>query len=170
MSAAQTQSDAAGGLIVLAQEATAAGEALLADATVEIRGRVMADGRTVSRMLDREQRAAHGLAWLATYVQALRQLAAYAARARDTGRLGETEELIVRIGIGEYFAQILGGIPMSQGEIVRLADLGLGAAKVAARVTPAFEAAVTSGNSAMSRARLVELMRAQHAATVGDCL
>jgi (2S)-methylsuccinyl-CoA dehydrogenase len=170
MPAAQAQIDAAGGLVVLAQEATAAAEALLADATVEIRGRVMADGRTVSRMLDREQRAAHGLAWLATYVQALRQLAAYAARARDTGRLGETEDLIVRIGVGEYFAQILGGIPMSQGEIVRLADLGLNAAKVAARVTPAFEAAVTAGNSATSRARLVELMRGQHAATVGDCL
>src|ERR1700686_3839042 len=146
MSVAQAQIDAGGGLVVLAQEATAAAEALLADATVEIRGRVMADGRTVSRMLDREQRAAHGLAWLATYVQALRQLAAYAARARDTGRLGETEDLIVRIGVGEYYAQILGGIPMSQGEIVRLADLGLNAAKVAARVTPAFEAAVTAGN------------------------
>ena len=166
----QAQTDPAGGLVILAQEAAAAAEALLADATIELRGRVTVDGRTVSRMLDREQRAAHGLAWLATYVQALRQLAAYAARARDAGRLGETEELIVRIGVAEYFAQILGGIPMSQGEIVRLSDIGLGAAKVAARVTPAFAEAVGAGNSAANRARLVELMRAQHAATVGDCL
>ena len=167
---AQAQIDPAGGLVVLAQEATAAAEALLADATIEIRARVTVDGRTVGRMLDREQRAAHGLAWLATYVQALRQLAAYAARARDSGRLGEAEDLIVRIGVAEYFAQILGGIPMSQGEIVRLADLGLGSAKVATRVTPAFEAAVTAGNSAINRARLIELMREQYAATVGDCL
>ena len=163
--------DAGSGIVLLAQEATAAAEALLADATLEVRARVAVDGRTVSRMLDREQRAAHGLAWLATYVQALRQLAAYAAQARDAGRLGETEDLIVRIGVGEFFAQILGGIPMSQGEIVRLSDLGLTAAKVAVRVSPTFEAAVTSGNSAMNRARLVELIRVQHgAATVGDCL
>jgi len=171
MPVAQTQppADRAGG-IVLAQEAAAAAEALLADATVELRARVAVDGRAVSRMLDREQRAAHGLAWLATYVEALRQLAAYASRARAGGRLGETEELIVRIGVAEYFAQILGGIPMSQGEIVRLADLGLGAAKIAARVPPAFAEAVAAGNSAPNRARLVELMRAQHAATVGDCV
>src|SRR6202035_4273300 len=115
-------------------------------------------------------RAAHGLAWLATYVQALRQLAAYAVRARDACRLGETDELIVRICIAKYFAQILGGIPMSQGEIVRLADIGLGPARIAARVTPSFAEAVAAGNSAANRARLIELMRAQHAATGGDCL
>src|SRR5882672_5686070 len=156
---AQTRADPAGDLVVLAQEAAAAAEALLADATLEVRARVVVDGRASSRLLDREQRAAHGLAWLATYVQALRQLAAYAARAREAGRLGETEELIVRIGVAEYFAQILGGIPMSQGEIVRLADLGLTSAKVAARVTSPLESAVTAGNSAQNRARLVELMR-----------
>jgi (2S)-methylsuccinyl-CoA dehydrogenase len=170
MPVAQAQTGPAEGLIRLAEEATAAAEALLADATREVRSRVTAEGRTVGRLLDREQRAAHGLAWLATYVQALRQLAAYAARARDAGRLGETEDLIVRIGVAEYFAQILGGIPMSQGEIVRLADLGLTSAKVATRVTTALEAAVAAGNSAQNRARLIELMREQHAATVGDCV
>lgn len=172
MSQAEAQSRGGNGadLVALAAQATAAAEALLADATRAVRARVAADGRTIGRMLDREQRAAHGLAWLATYAQALRQLAAYAGRAADAGRLGETERLIVGIGIAEYFAQILGGIPMSQGEIVRLADLGLDRAQVAARVTPALEAAVTAGNSAENRARLVELMRAQHAATVGDCL
>jgi (2S)-methylsuccinyl-CoA dehydrogenase len=172
MPVAQTQSsaDRAGGVVALAQEAATAAEALLADATIEVRARVTVEGRTVSRKLDREQRAAHGLAWLATYVQALRQLAAYAARARAGGRLGETEDLIVRIGIAEYFAQILGGIPMSQSEMVRLADLGLGVAKVAARVPPAFAEAVAAGNSAENRARLVELMRAQQTATVGDCV
>jgi (2S)-methylsuccinyl-CoA dehydrogenase len=170
MPVAQAQIDPAAGLVALAEQATAAAEALLADATIEVRARVAVDGRTVGRLIDREQRAAHGLAWLATYVQALRQLAAYAGRARDAGRLGETEELIVRIGIAEFFAQILGGIPMSQGEIVRLADLGLTSAKVAARVPSALETAVAAGNSPANRARLVELMRAQHAATFGDCL
>jgi (2S)-methylsuccinyl-CoA dehydrogenase len=172
MHVAQTQSPAgrAGDLVALAQETAAAAEALLADATIEVRARVAVEGHVVTRRLDHEQRAAHGLAWLATYVQALRQLAAYASRARAAGRLGETEDLIVRIGVAEYFAQILGGIPMSQGEIVRLADVGLGAAKVATRVAPAFAESVAAGNSAQNRARLVELMRSQQAATVGDCV
>src|SRR5262245_11667513 len=111
MPVAQAQVDPASALIGLAEGATAAAEALLADATLELRSRVAVAGRPAARLVDREQRAAHGLAWLATYVQALRQLASYAGRARDAGRLGELEELIVRIGIAEYFAQILGGIP-----------------------------------------------------------
>ena len=81
----------------------------------------------------------------------------------------EIEELLVRIGLGEYLAQILGGIPISQGEIVRPADLGLSAAAVAARVTPEVEALIASGNTAQHRARLVELMRASHDATIGAC-
>ena len=56
--------------------------------------------------------------------KSLRQLLAYATRMRAEGKFGEIEELEVRIGFGEYLAQILGGIPMSQGEILRLSDLG----------------------------------------------
>ena len=57
--------------------------------------RVMVDERMVDGLLDREQRATHGLAWLATYVEAVRQLAAYAERMQAAGGLGETEELLV---------------------------------------------------------------------------
>ena len=96
-----------------------AAEALLADAVSRIRERVVVQGRAVGRLFDREQRATHGLAWLATYGEAVRQLAAYAQRLHAAGRLGEIEDLLVRIAIGEYLAQVLGGIPMSQGEIVR---------------------------------------------------
>ena len=59
-----------------------------------------------ARLFDREQRATHGLAWLATYVEAVRQLAAYAERMAGDGMLGEIEEHLVRIGLGEYLAQI----------------------------------------------------------------
>ena len=87
----------------------------------------------------------------------------------DTGNFGEIEDLVVRIGAGEYLAQILGGIPMSQGEIVRLADLGLSASAVAARITPAVDHLIATGNAAAHRARLVELMRERPDATVGAC-
>jgi (2S)-methylsuccinyl-CoA dehydrogenase len=120
-------------------------------------------------LFDREQRATHGLAWIATYVEAVRQLAAYAVRLSEAGRLGEIEDLIIRIGLGEYIAQLIGGIPMSQGEIVRPVDLGLTMAEVRARMTPAVDALIGSGNSVAHRARLAELMRTHHGATVGDC-
>ena len=68
-------------LIATLGQAVAAVDALFADARRAVAERVMQDGRAVSRALDREQRATHGLAWLATYVEALRQLAAYAEAA-----------------------------------------------------------------------------------------
>ena len=58
---------------------------------------------------------------------------------------------------------------MSQGEIVRLADLGLSASAVAARITPAVDHLIATGNTAARRARLVELMRERPDATVGAC-
>ena len=144
-------------------------KSLFTDARRAVGERVTIEGRMVSRVFDREQRATHGLAWLATYVEALRQLAAYAQRMTETGSFGETEELLVRIGAGEYLAQITGGIPMSQGEIVRLSDLGLSASAAAARITPAIEHLIATGNTAQRRARLVEVMRQHHDATVGAC-
>ena len=150
-------------------QAVQAAEALLADAQRAVAQRVMNDGRAIARTFDREQRATHGLAWLATYVEALRQLAAYAERLAADGNFGEVEQLLVHIGAGEYLAQILGGIPMSQNEIVRLADLGLAPSAVAARVTPAVERLIAAGNTAPRRARLAELMRQRPEATVGTC-
>ena len=156
-------------LMTALRQAVQGCEALFADARRAVADRVTVDGRPLPRALDREQRATHGLAWLATYVEAVRRLTAYAERLAEAGGLGEIEELIVRVGAGEYLAQIVGGIPMSQGEIVRLADLGLNAASVSARMTPGFEHLLATGNSAPRRARLVELMRQQRDATFGTC-
>jgi (2S)-methylsuccinyl-CoA dehydrogenase len=169
MSLAVSRIETEGGLVALALEVTAAAEALLADATHKVRERVTTDGRPVGRLFDREQRATHGLAWIATYVEAVRQLAAYAGRLSEAGRLGEIEDLIIRIGLGEYVAQLIGGIPMSQTEIVRPVDLGLTMADVSARMTPAADALIASGNTAEHRARLAELLSTHHGATIGDC-
>jgi (2S)-methylsuccinyl-CoA dehydrogenase len=154
-------------LLTMAEGAVAAMEGLLADAVARVRGRVAVEGRIVAGLFAREQRATHGLAWLATYVEALRQLSAYADRVSATGHMGEIEELVIRIGFGEYLAQIFGGIPMSQTEIVRLADMGLTRNDVSGRMTAFVEALIASGNTAQRRARLVELLRAQHDSTPG---
>ncbi len=158
---------AAHNIVGTTQKAVTAVEALLADARQNVSARVCVEGRLVGRMLDREQRAAHGLAWLATYVEAVRQLAAYAERLEVGGSLTEIEELLLRIGVGEYLAQIFWGIPISQGEIVRPSDLGLSAQAVASRFTRDVELLIATGNTAQCRARLVELMRAGRNTTAG---
>jgi (2S)-methylsuccinyl-CoA dehydrogenase len=156
-------------LISSMRAARGAADALLADATFKVRERVAVNGRTDTRLVEREQRATHGLAWFATYAQALRQLCGYAERLSREGRFGETEALLVCIGAGEFLSQMAGGIPMSQGELVRPADLGLDARAVAGRFSPAVEELIASGNTAENRARLVALMADHHGATVGDC-
>ena len=75
-------------LITTLRQGVTAVEALFADARRSVAGRVTVDGRPAPRTLDREQRAAHGLAWLATYVEAIRQLAAYSQRLVETDSLG----------------------------------------------------------------------------------
>ncbi|WKW49855.1 acyl-CoA dehydrogenase family protein [Rhodomicrobium lacus] len=151
-------------LLQLCDEAAANADRLLARATDNIRARVTEDGKLSNALIEREQHAAHGLAWLATYAQALRQMAAYAHRLTDEGRFGETEALLTQIGVGEYAAQILGGIPMSQTEIIRFHDLDLEPADRDAFATPAV-AALIKANSRQARARLVELV--EHAQGTG---
>jgi len=101
--------------------ALAASEALFAKARANLASRIAGD----AARLDAEQIAAHGLAWLATYVAALRQLREWATRLDASGEFNEAQRLILAIGFGEYAAQICGGIAMGQGEIVRPADLDL---------------------------------------------
>ncbi|MGD0721430.1 MAG: acyl-CoA dehydrogenase family protein [Roseiarcus sp.] len=153
----------------LAAEALGSVEALLAQAVASVRPRVCEAGRLSAARVETEQRAVHGLAWLATYVEAIREMAAYARRLRADGRFGETEDLLTRIGLGEYCAQIFGGIPMSQGEMLRLADFGLDEAAAARHRDGAVAALIATGNTAAARARLAVLIEAADgAATVGD--
>src|SRR6185437_8002706 len=81
-------------LITTLKQGVKAAEGLLADARLAVAARVMRDGRPDPRALDREQRAAHGLAWLATYVEAIRQLAGYAERLMEGGGLDDTLDSI----------------------------------------------------------------------------
>src|SRR5579863_1717850 len=105
--------------------ALADAEALLAQARANLAAKV-APSRTVDpTRLDAEQLAAHALAWMATYVAALRQLREWAVRLDAAGELGEAQRLILAVGFGEYLAQLAGGIAMGQGEIARPQDLGL---------------------------------------------
>ncbi|TCT06542.1 acyl-CoA dehydrogenase family protein [Aquabacter spiritensis] len=156
--------------VALGREVGSVLEKLLAEATSAVRARVSEGGRLSPALLDAEQRATHGLAWLATYVFGVRELVHYADRMAEMERFGATERLLVQIGLGEYLAQILGGIPMSQGETVRLEDLFLSPETLAAvRGEPAVAALLRGGNTAAARAALAALIREAHGATtIGD--
>ncbi|ROU02696.1 acyl-CoA dehydrogenase family protein [Histidinibacterium lentulum] len=138
-------------------------EGLLEEARSRLRGLVVENGRVSGALVEAHQDAAHGLAWLATYVESLRQMQGWADRLTAEGTFGEVEELLLQIAFGEYLAQIFGGIPMSQGEILRLSDMGLTAqpGEPAARL-------IAGANTPAARARLVALMQERSAEiTVG---
>ena len=108
--------------------------------------------------IDTEQRRLHGFAWAATVVEGLAQLAGWAERLERDGRLGEGERLIVEIGFGEYLAQLIGGVPMSQNEFARPADLGAEAAAEVLKSAPAVARFLATGNTAATRASLAGLL------------
>jgi (2S)-methylsuccinyl-CoA dehydrogenase len=145
-------------------QAASAAEALLAKAKARVAANVMPGGRIDSKRLDAEQHAAHGLAWLATYTATLRELAAFAARLAAEGKLGETEQLTLQIAAGEYLNHLAGGIPMNQGEFVRLADLGLTRSETAGLFDLVL---LERGNTKEARKRLVELIAEGNFGTSG---
>lgn len=144
------------GLAGLCADALTAGDKLLAAARAAVARRVAAEDETAARALDRHQFAAHGFAWLATYVEALRQMTAWATRLEEKGGFGTLEALLLQAAFGEYLAQIEGGVPMSQGESARPGDLGLDAGALSAFRTPAVARLVAAGNTAAVRAAIAD--------------
>ncbi len=159
-------------LVGLLGEAAEECGALLDRARAALRARLAGnddEGRIDTARLEAEQHRAHGLAWLATYVEAIRQLATYASRLDETGRFGELEALLSQVAAGAYAAHIAGGIPMSQAEMVRPADLGLDDDACSALRVGALGRLIAAGNTAAARRALVALMRAHDGAlTYGD--
>ena len=76
-------------------------------------------------LLETHQLAMHGLAWQATYVEALRQSLLWAKSLAESGGFTAVERAILRLGFAEYLQQMAGGIPISQTEMIRPGDLGV---------------------------------------------
>jgi len=155
-------------LLDLTAAAVAPAEALLDVARARLAAEVTVDGRISGGAIEANQTAAHGLAWLATYVESLRQMQAWALRLQEQGKFGEVEQLILQIAFGEYLWQLYGGIQMNQAEIVRPQDLGLTQEDQRGLMTPEVMILTRSGNTQAARMRLVELMQERRAEiTVG---
>ncbi|TFL17472.1 acyl-CoA dehydrogenase family protein [Jannaschia formosa] len=152
-------------LLDLTRAAVGAVQSLEVRAKESVRARVAPSGRVDAALLEAEQTAAHGLAWLATYSQALAQMQHWAERLTGDGRFGEIEALIHQIAFGEYLWQLSGGLPMSQTEILRPQDMGLGQDDQRDLMVPEVMTLCNEGNSQAARTRLVELMRERAGST-----
>ncbi len=118
---------------------------------------------------DAGQHSLHGFAWLATTVEALRQMLNWARRVEAEGRFGEIDLLLLNGAFSEYLAQIAGGIPMSQGEMVRLHQMGVPGADVQRFNSGAVTELIETGFDDVRKARLAALI-AEHpgATTFGE--
>jgi (2S)-methylsuccinyl-CoA dehydrogenase len=155
-------------LIPFLESAAEAATSLRDRAVASVSAKVSSGGKIDGAALEREQHAAHGLAWIATYVEALRQIASYARRMEGEGRFGEMESLLARIGAAEYACQLAGGVMMSQGEMARLHELGVKESDQAAFLTSSVRALIQA-STPEARARVVALIKdSQGAATYGD--
>jgi (2S)-methylsuccinyl-CoA dehydrogenase len=107
---------------------------------------------------DDSQYILHGLAWTITTVEALRQLSAWAHGLSANNRFGEVEQLTLTAAFAEYLSQIFGGIPMSQGEVVRPADFGLSESAYQHASDPSVRRLIDHGTAWPTRARLAQLI------------
>ncbi len=151
-------------MIEAMDEAVNAAGQVLEKAKSAVGALLLSDGGLSAAALDQHQHEAHGLAWLATYVDTLKALAACATKLSAQGKLGKIEQLLLKIACGEYLQQVAGGIPMNQTEIFRVENLGIDLKNLRAC------ALYVQGNTRENRAHLVDLMQEQQGElTFGNC-
>ena len=156
-------------ILELTQQAVKPLETLNTKAINNLRELVTLDNKVSSSLIETHQSAAHGVAWLATYTESIRQMVKWGEKVSEQNKFGQTEQLLLQIAVSEYLGQILGGIMMSQGEIFRLNDIGLTTLDLSEFQTQAVKDLIQNGNNQHARALLVDIMLDQSAnITVGD--
>ena len=158
----QDQGIAIEGLTGLCAEALRSARGLAAVAHAAVAAKVSRGGKIDSDLLERDQFAAHGLAWLETYVAALAETLNWAKRLQDGSKFSELEQLILQAAFGEYLSQMEGGIAISQVEIVRPADLGIAARDLQSFRSDAVTTLMARGNTAAVRSRIATLVAHGH--------
>jgi len=135
-----------------------AAQHLLVEARKGVAALVIHGGRMDSDLVDRHQFAVHGFAWLTTYVSGLQQMLVWAERLQEAGQFTELEQLMLQAAYGEYLGQIAGGIPMTQVEMVRPADMGVSDEALHAFYTASVSALIQGGNTDAVRMRIATLI------------
>ena len=134
-------------------------EILLSHVIDHVREYALVEGRVSSAKLDEHQFETHSLAWIATYIESLKQMHYWAEIAIKNDKFDEIEKLLLQISFGEYLSQIQSGIPMSQTEFARLKDMDLPATVLTDFLIPEVEMLSKFGNTQSARQYLVKLMQ-----------
>ncbi len=146
------------GLVAAMAQAAGDVEAYVEAAKRAAAALLVRDGRPDRKALDTHQHIAHGLSWIATYGDTLREMSHWAARLKGEGRFGTIEALLSQILFAEYIAQLRGGIPMNQGEIIRAGDLGCSAEDTRSLHTAVCERFLAEGKTPASMAAAASLL------------
>ncbi|TQV83412.1 acyl-CoA dehydrogenase family protein [Denitrobaculum tricleocarpae] len=155
----QTESVFLPDLLTTCGSALTAAETLREQARASVASMVMGpNGKPDPVLLEREQFAVHGFAWLCTYAAALREMLSWAERLEAEGALRDLETLMLQAAFGEYLSQIRGGIALSQVEILRLADMGLEPQAERDFETASVRTLISGGNTAAVRQQLALMM------------
>ena len=159
------------GLAALLSEAANSAQAFVAAARPAVVARIAGtDGKPDRRLADREQHVVHGYGWFASYAELMREVAGWAAKLETDGAFGEVEALLAQLLFAEYSAQLSGGIPMNQGEMVRPADLTDDASVVALLDAPALRMLVRQGGTQEVKTAIARhLADARGHATLENC-
>ena len=146
-------------IISKCQEAQQTVDAYYNVAKEQVSKLVLVDGKVSKELLNQEQHAAHGLAWIATYKETLREMLSWATNLESENRFTEYEKLILQFIFSEYLCQIKTGIPMSQLEVIRPKDLGLKNGLFNEIDNNSFNDLILNGNETKDRLELANIIR-----------
>ena len=146
-------------IIAKCQEAQQTVDAYYNVAKEQVSKLVLVDGKVSKDHLNQEQHATHGLAWIATYKETLREMLNWATNLESENRFTEYEKLILQIIFSEYLYQIKTGIPMSQLEAIRPQDLGLKNGLFKEIDNNSFNDLILNGNETKDRLKLANIIR-----------
>jgi (2S)-methylsuccinyl-CoA dehydrogenase len=146
------------GLTGLLRDAAGEAQAFVAEARGAVKAKITTGGKIDRKLADAEQHAVHGFGWYASYAELMTQVAGWAAALEADGRFGETESLLAQLLFAEYANQLIGGIPMNQGEIVRPWDLTAEQTTVQKLFAPALSRCINDGGGQAVKSRVARLV------------
>ena len=120
-------------------------------------GKVTGDNAIDAPSLERHQFIAHGYAWVATYLEAIKQLTQWSKQLQAQGCFTELEQVIFKVGTGGYLQQLLHGIAMSQDEVIRPGDFMPPAYLAELLADDSIAALIKDGNTNENRLHIVAL-------------
>ena len=139
-------------------DAVIAADKFVADAKTALLKRIETDGKIDRKKMDLEQHVTHGFGWIATYGETLRETNAWALRLKEENKFGDIEALLSQILFSKYLSELIGGISMNQGEVIRPHELGVHDAADTLFKTPSVTKLIEQGMSVQTMAAAAKLL------------